>query len=146
MKYRRARQTAWRNIAGETVLLDLEKKRMYGLNPAAANLWQALEAVADRGELLCLTSGGGEPSFGEQEVAAFLAELLALGLVEERPPAAESPAAGEDGPGAGENASPAPLEALEPPAILWREDVEQIAGTCAMFPSQNPLCTQAPFS
>ena len=142
MKYRRARQTAWRTIAGETVLLDLERKRMYGLNPAAANLWHALEAAGDRSELLRLAAGGGEPAFSQRQVAAFLEELVDLGLVEERPPAAESPAVGESGP----PAAVEPQEALEPPAVLWREDVEQIAGTCAMFPSQNPLCTQAPFS
>ncbi len=136
VKYRRARQTAWRTIADETVLLDLEHKRMYGLNPAAAAVWLALD---DAG------GGGGDQAFGEPGVAAFLDELLALGLAEERrltaaddpEPAAEPPAAAPPDPGP---------DTLEPPAILWREDVEQIAGTCAFFPSQNPLCDQVPFS
>ncbi len=137
MKYRRARQTAWRTIADETVLLDLDKKQMYGLNPAAAVIWQALDEAEGVNELLGLTAGEGEPAFGEPEMVKFLDQLVALGLAEERPPAelAALP----------EAAAVEPSEGLEPPAILWREDVEQIAGTCAMFPSQNPLCNQAPF-
>ncbi len=140
MKYRRARQAAWRTIAGETVLLDLERKRMYGLNPAAGHIWQALEAADDAADLLRVVLGEGDSTFGESEVMAFLAELADIGLAEERSGEAvdtkrQPPATVIE-----------PAEELEPPRILWREDVEQIAGTCAFFPSQNPLCDQAPFS
>ncbi len=140
LKYRRARQAAWRTIAGETVLLDLERKRMYGLNPAAGRIWQALETTDGAGDLLRLVVGENDPTFGEPEVTAFLAELADLGLVEER---STEVADSEHTPPMTELE---PAEELEPPKILWREDVEQIAGTCAFFPSQNPLCDQVPFS
>ncbi len=143
MKYRRARQAAWRKIADETVLLDLEGKRMYGLNPAAAAVWQALDPATGIDQLARMTAGGGRPAFGASEIEAFLGELVALGLAE----AQSLTAAADPERGDVDGSAPDPgLEALEPPAILWHEDVEQIAGTCAMFPSQNPLCNQVPFS
>ncbi len=139
--YRRSRQTAWRTIADETVLLDLEKKQMYGLNPAAAFVWQTLEAMEDvDGVLQALSRYGATPAIGRAELEAFVEELLDLGLMEEAAPA-EPPAAAGD--------PPADLEApadAEPPRILWHEEVEQIAGTCAFLPAMNPLCTQAPFA
>ncbi len=143
--YQRSRQTAWRTIADETVLLDLEKKQMYGLNPTAAFIWQTLEATDGIDEMLrALTAGDAgpeghqrksSPAFGRGEIEAFLTELLDLGLArevaepEDRPDAAAEPPAD-----------------LEPPRILWREEVEQIAGTCAFLPAMNPLCTQVPFA
>ncbi len=142
VKYRRARQTAWRTIAGETVLHDLEHKRMVGLNPAGARVWLALETALDPGELLYVTAGEGKSSFGEPDIAAFLDQLVILGLVEEH----ELAEAGTLSASAGGPAEGDPAEELEPPRVLWQEEVEQIAGTCAMFPSQNPLCDQAPFS
>ncbi len=115
---------------------------MYGLNPAAAAIWQALDEVADPGAYLRSAAGGDLP-FEELEIGIFIGELTILGLVEERPPAAED----EEAAGAAVEPPAVELpEELEPPAILWREDVEQIAGTCAFFPSQNPLCDQVPFS
>lgn len=139
MKYQRARHTAWRTIADETVLLDLARKRMYGLNPAAAYVWLGLDAASGLDELLPVSTGNGEPAFGEREVMRFLDELVTLGLADQKPPTDTVAKVG-----------PRPdlesTEQLEPPAILWREEVEQIAGTCAMLPSQNPLCTQVPFS
>ena len=51
MRYRRAAHTAWRTIADETVVLDLEAKRMHGLNPTAAFVWQTLEAMEDLGAM-----------------------------------------------------------------------------------------------
>ena len=139
MRYRRARKTAWRTIADETVLLDLERKRMYGLNPAAARIWLALESAGDTCELLEMTVGEAEPSFGEEDVATFLDQLVSFGLIEDRRQDAGEPAP---------DAAPLPIEseALKPPKVVWQEDVEQIAGTCAMFPSQSPICDQAPFS
>ncbi len=150
VRYRRAQQTAWRTIADETVLLNLEHKRMYGLNPAAATVWQALDAADDLGELLRMAAGEGRPAFGEDEIATFLGELVALGLAEERRLTVAGSGAGHAGTVEALDAAPRPEsgspEELEPPAILWREDVEQIAGTCAMFPSTSPICNQVPFS
>lgn len=133
--YRRSRQTAWRTIADETVLLDLEKKQMYGLNSTAAYVWQTLETMEDV-EATLQVIGRSEASlpFGRGEIEAFVEELLVLGLVEEAEPAEQPDAAVE------------PPAAPEPPRILWREEVDQIAGTCAFLPAMNPLCVQAPFA
>ncbi len=135
MRYQRSPQTAWRTIADETVLLDLVKKQMYGLNPTAAFIWQNLEAT-DLGDLLRDLGASGEvTAFGREELDAFLAELLDRGLARE--------AAGPVEPA---EAAVEPPAELEPPRILWREEVEQIAGTCAFLPAMNPLCTQVPFA
>ena len=146
MMYQRSRQTAWRTIADETVLLDLEKKQMYGLNPTAAFIWQTLEATADLDTMLqALAAGGVSPEFGRDEIEAFLAELLDRGLAREVVEPFESPEATAEPPAD----TPSPRKANEtwdPPRILWREEVEQIAGTCAFLPAMNPLCTQVPFS
>ncbi len=131
MRYRRAAQTAWRTIADETVVLDLEDKRMFGLNPAAAFVWQTLEAMEDPASL---RRAMGSPDFGTDAIEAFLRELLALGLVLPEAPEERHPVALE-----------APEEP-EPPRILWQEKVEQIAATCAFLPAQNPLCNQVPMS
>ncbi len=138
--YRRSRHTAWRTIADETVLLDLEKKQMYGLNPTAAFLWQTLETMEDLDAMLqALGDAGALPAFGRAEIEAFVGELLDLGLAEKAEPTARL-------------ADEPPASTVEPPAelgsprILWREEVEQIAGTCAFLPAMNPLCTQAPFA
>ena len=134
--YQRSRQAAWRTIGDETVLLDLEKKQMYGLNPTAAFIWQTLEASADLDAMLqALAAGGTSPGFGRDEIEAFLAELLDLGLARETATQVVP-----------REAPVEPPAELEPPRILWREEVEQIAGTCAFLPATNPLCTQAPFS
>ncbi len=140
MKYRRARQTAWRTIAGETVLLDLAGKRMYGLSPTAAFIWLALETGTDSDRLLRAIRRGRDADFGSREIETFLAELAARGLAEEvRDPVPEDRDQRPE-------VAPEPPAELEAPAILWREEVEQIAGTCAFFPSTNPICNQAPFS
>ncbi len=142
--YQRSRHTAWRQIAGETVLLDLEKKKMYGLNPTTGFVWQSLETAADLdGMLAALAAGDATPALGRGDLEAFLAELLELGLVHEGDALEDR---SEDRPkDRPETATELP-EALEPPCILWREEVEQIAGTCAFLPAMNPLCTQVPFA
>ena len=135
MRYRRARQTAWRQIAGETVLLDLEAKRMYGLNPTAAFVWQTLESMGDAHRMARAVVAGQAPEVDfAGQIEAFLSELLDLGLVEAAEPEEPKPVAIE------------PPAELETPKILWQETVEQIAASCAFFPATNPLCNQVPFS
>ena len=146
VKYRRARRTAWRAIAGETILLDLEHKRMAGLNPAAAALWLALESPASLDELSATTAGDGGTAIDKRHISVFLEELVGLGLAEEQPPGPEACDPRRAEVARVTSPDPGPADELDPPRVLWQEDVEQIAGTCAMFPSQNPICNQAPFS
>ena len=131
MRYRHAAQTAWRAIADETVVLDLEARRMLGLNPAAAFVWQTLETMED---CEAMWRAMGSPEFGTDEIQAFLDELVDLGLVRRERPETSAPVAvrAPDDP--------------EPPRVLWQEKVEQIAATCAFLPGQSVLCTQVPMS
>ena len=92
MRYRRAAHTAWRTIADETVVLDLQGKRMFGLDPAAAFVWQTLEAMEDTASMLRAL---GSPAFGADEIEAFLGELADLGLVERGAPEKRVPVAVE---------------------------------------------------
>ncbi len=108
---------------------------MYGLNPTAAFVWQTLETVRDLDQMLDAAGAGADaPAFGKRELQAFLDELLDLGLAE------------EEAPGERQDAALEPPAVAEAPRILWREEVEQIAGTCAFLPAMNPLCVQAPFA
>lgn len=135
MNYRRAPHTAWRTIAGETVVLDLKAKRMVGLNTTAAFVWQTLEVFetleALRAALVPASSGS---TIGPAELRGFLDEMVAAGLIEAGPPDERRPVA------------LTPPESLEPPCITWRETLEQVGMSCAFLPAQNPLCSQAPFS
>ncbi len=141
MKYRRAKQTAWRTIGEETILLDLAEKRMLGLNPTAAFIWQTFETMTDVDAVVHALGAKNQRLDAEDqlsltpaEVETFLEELVELGLVQRAEPTEPQRIAID------------PPAELKPPRILWQETVEQVAATCAFFPAQNPLCSQVPFS
>ena len=135
MSYRRARNTAWRAIADETIVLDLAAKRMYGLNPTGGFIWQTLETMPDLADLRrALGAGSGGSRLAAADLDRFLEELLAAGLIEPGEPEKPAPVAIEP-----------PADAA-PPRIAWQETIEQVAMSCAFFPAQNPLCNQVPFS
>ncbi len=119
---KKAEHTAWRKLAGETVVLDLQEHRMFGFNEAAAALWSALiEHPVPRHDQ-------------GPETADFLDRLSELGLVQIHEPVTE--------PGS----ETADFHLSEIPQILWQEKLEQAAATCAFLPGQNVLCGQVPFS
>jgi hypothetical protein len=75
---------AWQTIAGEGVVVDLERRKMLGLNPTGALIWSLLEThepaaiveeVARRFDVDKETAG--------RDVAAFLDELRTRGLTVE---------------------------------------------------------------
>jgi len=136
--YQRSANTAWRTIAGETIVVHLHAKEFFGLNETAADVWHALDGTADLG---VLSARLGIPP---AEAAAFCAELQGLGLVEavgedeapsEVSPESEKPISGDP-----------QTEVVDPPRIVWREEIRQVAASCAFSPGMNPLCTQVPFS
>jgi len=133
LKYRPARQTAWRALADETIVLDLETKRMYGLNESASFVWRTLEAMHDFEAMLRAMTSEALP-FGVEDLASFCDQLVGLNLLEEAEPEKRLPAVVE------------PLSSLEPPRILWQETLEKVASSCAFLPAQNPLCNQVPVS
>ncbi len=140
MTYRRAEHTAWRDLGDETVVVDLTAHQMFGLNPTAGYLWQALDGTVSLERLAEeLAAVGGRVELADLE--RFCAELVELALLAAADPAPREEAA----------ALPPPPEAAErqpptAPAILWREAIRQAAGTCAFLPTMSPLCNQVPFS
>jgi hypothetical protein len=75
---------AWQVVDGEAVLLDLEGRRILGLNPAGSHLWGLLDGQRSPAELATALAErfnlGAERA--RADVDAFLAELYARGLVE----------------------------------------------------------------
>jgi hypothetical protein len=136
--YQRGAETAWRTIVGETIVVHLGAKEFFGLNEPAADVWLALDGTAD---LEALSSRLG---IAEQGVASFCSELLALGLVEI---VEEGDASSE---GSRTSAKPRfdgpPTGDVDPPCIVWREEMSQVAASCALIPATNPICNQAPES
>jgi len=117
MGARVAGHVAWREIGGETFVVDLKSKRMFGFNPVGARVWQA---VVD----------GEGPRHAEQaDVAAFLDELSELGLVEGHEPSSEL------------TASP---PGFVPPRVEWREELRSFGFSCALLEGQSPVCDQIP--
>lgn len=129
-----AEHTAWRKLAGETVVLDLEGHCMFGFNETAAVVWSAL---VERPIPLHRQT---------PETVEFLHRLVELGLAQVYEPGA-SPTAGEAELSAqGASEFPEDLDFQSEPEILWQEKLEQAAATCAFLPGQNVLCGQVPFS
>jgi hypothetical protein len=136
--YQRSANTAWRTIVGETIVVHLHAKEFFGLNETAADLWNALDGTADLG---VLSARFGIPP---AEVAAFCAELQELGLVEV---VEEDEAPSEVSPGSEKPLSGGPqTEVVDPPRIVWREEIRQVASSCAFISGANPLCNQVPSS
>lgn len=139
-RFSRAPHTSWRRIGDETVVLDQNGHRLFGLNDAAGTVWHRLDASRTAREL---TSASGVTM---SDVISFLAQLADLGLVELQ----QGPVLVKDAP------KPLPQPLLDeqpaagaPPAITWQEALQnaaQTSGGCAFLPAQNPLCNSAPFS
>ncbi len=124
-RLRRVDHLAQRRVGEETIVVDLRRSRVYGLNPAGGELLDALRVGRETAELAAWAAEGGGG-----ELAGFLAEMLAAGLIR----------AGES---AGE-VEPAPALAGPPsgaPRLLWREEVARV--THQTSPPQaitNPQC------
>jgi len=146
--YQRSANTAWRTIVGETIVVHLEAKEFFGLNETAkeffglnetaADVWDALDGRTDLGVL------SARFGIAPVEVAAFCAELQELGLVEV--------VEGDEAPSEISSEPEKPLssdpktEVVESPRIVWREEIRQVAASCAFTSGLNPICNQTPFS
>jgi hypothetical protein len=117
----RVSHLAQRRVGEETVVLDLERSRVYGFNAEAGELLEALKAPTATGNL-----NAPSPEHAAR-LRTFLAELIALELIEPGSPAGES---------VSESA-----RAWVDPRLLWREDVARV--TNQVSPPQaitNPQC------
>lgn len=121
-----APQVAWREVAWETVVVNLRSNRMVAFNGSGGVLWEACQRPREVAEL---ARAAGLPL---EEVEGFLAMLWELGLVVSVPGAAEPLPV-----------LPGPLD--EPPRIVWIEQLQTVAAaSCAQVPDQSPICNQVP--
>ena len=120
MRIMRAEGLAWRKLGEETIVINLRKRMMYGLNAEAGKLWEALDPGLD------LEAGDAAKN---ESIAAFISDLVVEGL------------ASGDLTVSGENSS-----ADSGPKLLWKEEVQQFAGGCAFQSGQGEPCDSAAFT
>jgi hypothetical protein len=128
MKVSRAEGLAWRNVDGETVVIHLRRRWIFGLDDAGGELWAALSEPRSLEELRSMV---GESPTVIDAVDRFVADLAGEGLVTSE---AELAANGDD----------AEVVELHPPRILWREELRQFAGQCHLVFGQSHQCNQHP--
>jgi hypothetical protein len=114
MCYQRVKNVAWRRVGGETVIINLGRRRMLAVNEAGGAVWETLVK--------------GTP-VSPGEAALFLADLEAEGVVERL--AADPPGAALAAPPGGT------------PAVVWREELNHFGG-CSFIAGQSDLCNQNP--
>lgn len=84
MVIRKSPKTAWRTIAGEGVILDLDSKMLRGLNPVGTRIWELIDGQRSAEEIGEQIAGEFEvdPARARADVQAFVHELLAKQIVE----------------------------------------------------------------
>jgi len=109
MYYRRAPNLAWRKVVDDTIVVDLEKRHVVGLNDAGAWVLEALEQPRSPVELAAALA------IDTIATGNFLTSLTEAGIVE---PVAAGP---------GQSSLPV-LDAVgfAAPRILWRETLEAV--------------------
>jgi len=134
MQYRRAKNVAWRRIGGETVIVNLDRRRMLALNESGAAVWDALAEEAGR--------PSPEPRPGKDEgetegerLNEFFADLEREGVLVRAEGVPTALLAGASARAAG-----------AAPAVVWREELHRFGGSCAMLPTQSAICNQQPYS
>lgn len=128
MSLQLAGHVAWRELAGETFVIDLEARRMFGLNGAGGRVWRAISESRDPSSVVDASVAGS--------VGGFVSELLDLGLVVD-----------------GDSASPLSLPGevfdggdavADPPQVVWQEELHVFAASCAENPAVTPVCGSVP--
>ena len=122
-----AGHVAWRELAGETFVVDLKQRRMYGLNRAGSEVWKAICEERD--------PGNGQSGAGVGVVRRFLGELFELGLVN---------VSGSETKTAGEEGTVPEVDESSVPRVVWREDLHAFAASCGLPPGSTPTCNQVP--
>ncbi len=136
MRMQRNPELAWREVGGETIVIHLGRKMMYGLNPAGGRVWAALEEPVFLEDLQASIPAevGAEESV-HAAVRAFVADLAAEGLVVVDPPLEEDATSPD-----------ADLGGAHLPRIAWRDEIRRFAGACAKYPGLSQICEQNPFN
>ena len=137
MTVRRSEHVAWREIAGETVVVDLTGRMLYGLNPPAGVLWNALGEGGEVDELVVELARHSPQAVDRgalgEAVRAFLGELDELGLV--------TGVADTEPEGAVEDRLSAPFL---PPQVSFREELRMFGASCGEVFGGSEACNQNP--
>ena len=131
MKAKPATQVAWREIDGETVLVDLERSLMVAVNRPGGLVWRAIQEGADL-DAAARALTPGAPAEGRRLAAEFLSQLEERGLVE-----------AEGLPAGGGPEEPLEVSAELVPRVLWQEDLRSLVqqtASCGRLPSQGGQC------
>jgi hypothetical protein len=85
----RSEALEWRDVEGEVVALDLRTQMYLAINRTGAVIWPALEAGADRLDLVerVVQRFDVSPERAATDVDAFLADLASRDLLEPAAPA-----------------------------------------------------------
>jgi hypothetical protein len=125
---------AWREIAGETFVIDLKARRMYGLNAIGGQVWKALDERRDVADIArLLTPSSTDNGHVNQALQSFFVELRDLGLVSCHQLDQPSPEMRVELP-----------ETYTPPRVVWQEELRAFGFSCALQPSTTPTCNQIP--
>jgi hypothetical protein len=134
MAARVAGHVAWRDIDGETFVIDLKSKRMYGLNPLGGQVWRTLAMGGDpSGFASEVTPGPVSDEYATAALEGFLAELEELGLI-----------ARDESTRPASNVEPRPDTGFVPPQVVWQEELRAFGFSCAFLEGQNPACDTIP--
>lgn len=74
---------AWQTIAGETVLLDVDGRQLYGVSEVAARVWQLCDGVRTVADIAALVAEeyDTDARTALSDVRAFVGELVAAGAL-----------------------------------------------------------------
>ena len=132
------RHLARRRIEG-VIVLDLRRGRIYGMNPSAGAVLEALQQPQTAPQIAArfMPPASGAPAL-PGELDRFLDELAALGLIERCSLSSEAAASAGTAATASARAVAAPWA---PPVLLWREEVARVTNQISP-PMQigNPAC------
>jgi len=136
MRIQRTQELAWRKVGGETIVIHLGRKMMFGLNPAGGRVWEALENPTSLEAIqAAIPAEAAAQETARNAIRAFLADLEGEGLIEAEPPLGPSTLLHDTGP-----------KQVHPPLVVWREEVRRFAGaSCALSPTGTAICAQQPF-
>ena len=83
-RYQQNRRIAWRDIEGESVLIDPKTGTVFVLNGTGSRIWSCLEEPLPRKDLVQRISNehGQEERVVSEDVSRFLEALKARGLIE----------------------------------------------------------------
>jgi hypothetical protein len=83
MTIRYSARIAWQNLTDETIIVDLNERKVFGLNSAGALVWSMVE-THQIGEIVDAVSAHFfvEPKTARKDVSSFIEQMTQRGLLE----------------------------------------------------------------